>query len=80
MTWLDLVPSFLGGGCAFVHVCVCVCVCTCMLSVGDLQIFKMAVPLRIGLHSHQWAHRANLTDSLVQLSANKTAHWQGPNT
>lgn len=64
-------PSFLGWGLRTP-----MCVCVWMLSAGDLQIFEMAVPLRIGLRSHS----ANLTDSLVQLSANKTAHWQGPNT
>lgn len=42
-------PSFLGWG-----LCTPMCVCVWMLSAGDLQIFEMAVPLRIGLRFHQW--------------------------
>lgn len=42
-------PSFLGWGLRTP-----MCVCVWMLSAGDLQIFEMAVPLRIGLCSHQW--------------------------
>lgn len=73
MTWLDLVGSFFGGGCACMCVfCVCVRVCVCARSVlGDLRISPTAVPPEDMTALLTTAHSANLTDSLVQLSAKK---------
>lgn len=73
MTWLDLVGSFFGGGCACMCVfCVCVRVCVCARSVlGDLRISPTAVPPEDRTALLTTAHSANLTDSLVQLSAKK---------
>lgn len=53
--------------------CVCVHLCArvCVLSVGDLQIFLTAVPPEDRTALPPMAHSANLTDSLVQLSAKK---------
>lgn len=76
LPWPGLISSLISWvGVAHAHVCLCVnaqCWGFTDLWNGCAPEDRTALP--------PVAHSANLTDSLVQLSANKTAHWQGPNT
>ena len=73
MTWLDLVRPFLSGGCASMCVFVCVCVCVCVLYIQHWGFADLCngCPLECRAALPPMAPMGNLTDSLVQLSANK---------